>query len=495
MDLNATHPLYDPKVADWQLILDSYEGERRVKECRGTYLPATSGMVADGLRAGQLGAEMYDAYLLRAVYPELIKASVDAMIGIMHRLPPVIKLPKGMKPLQRKATKEGESLEVLLRRINEAQLLYGRIGVLVDVMTGAGPASLPHFVTYEATSIKNWQTEQGPDGHYRLAMAVLKEDANEITDSLTWKTVDRRRLLISGSVARMAGVGAGVYMTGVSDGQSFVVDPSNLTIPSIGGVTMSQIPFVIIGSKDLVADPDVPPLLGVANLSMTIYRGEADYRQSLFMQGQETLVISGGSFQDDDERRVGAGAIIELPVGGDAKYIGVQSSGLSEQRQSLENDYKRAAESGAQLLEARGKAAESGDALRVRVAARTATLANVAQTGAEGLQNVLRLAAEWRGFDPNEVSVKPNMSFTEEAFKAQDITYFIEAILAGAPLSRRSLHGWMNKNNMTDMSFEEEIQTMKTEEPLVKGLLKDKREDAKNKQAVSTGSTKRGGGE
>ena len=54
--------------------------------------------------------------------------------------------------------------------------------------------------------------------------------------------------------------------------------------------------YQIINSCDVVSDVDDPPLLDLGNACMTIYRSDADYRQNLFMQGQDTFVTIGGGF-------------------------------------------------------------------------------------------------------------------------------------------------------------------------------------------------------
>jgi hypothetical protein len=98
---------------------------------------------------------------------------------------------------------------------------------------------------------------------------------------------------------------------------------------------------VFIGANDLVPEPDDPPLLGLSNLALTIYRGEADYRSTLFYQGQQTLVIIGGNVSDldeDQELRIGNKGVIDLRLGGDAKYIGVSAAGLGEMRQAINDD-------------------------------------------------------------------------------------------------------------------------------------------------------------
>ena len=201
--------------------------------------------------------------------------------------------------------------------------------------------------------------------------------------------------------------------------------------------------------------PDKPPLLGLANLALAIYRGEADYRQALFMEGQDTLVIIGDT--TDENRRTGANASINLPIGGDAKYIGVNSMGLIEMRQSLENDRAAADQRGGALLDSDSREKESGDALKIRVAARTATLNQIALAGAFGLEQLLKIAAEWMGADPEQVSVTPNLDFAGDELASRSLLELATAKGMGAPISNRTIHDQMSEKDLTKLTFEEEL--------------------------------------
>jgi hypothetical protein len=190
---------------------------------------------------------------------------------------------------------------------------------------------------------------------------------------------------------------------------------------------------------------------------MTIYRSDADYRQNLFMQGQDTFVTIGGGWDETDEIRVGAGSRIDLPQGGDAKYVGVTSSGLSEQRQALENLERRAATMGAQMLDSVSRERESGESLRIRVSARTADLNTIADTGAAGLEHILKIAAEWMGEDPDEVTVIPNKEFGQMPLTGQTMVEIATARNLGWPISAKSMHDLSRKRRMTTKTFEEEV--------------------------------------
>ncbi len=135
---------------------DTHEGERTIKDKGEVYLPMTSGQVQDGINANQPGRVAYDAYKKRGSFPDLVRSAVEAMVGVMHHKPPVIELPASMEPMLEMATLQGESLFMLLRRINEQQLISGRIGLLLDVPDGAVIGTKPYIASYIAESILNW---------------------------------------------------------------------------------------------------------------------------------------------------------------------------------------------------------------------------------------------------------------------------------------------------------------------------------------------------
>ena len=117
--------------------------------------------------------------------------------------------------------------------------------------------------------------------------------------------------------------------------------------------------------------------------------------------------------------------------------LAVTSTGLSEQRSSLENDYNRAFQKAGQLGNATSRSNESGDALQIRVAAQTATLPEIALAGAEGLSRVLRIMAEWMGGNPDEVVVTPNLEFADQSGDGMTLKQVIESKVLGAPIFKR----------------------------------------------------------
>lgn len=466
MTLNSKHPLYLERLNDWNLMSDVHAGERVIKDKAEVYLPPTAGQRQDGLVDGQEGAIEYASYKGRAVFPDVVKAAVEAMIGVMHHKPPVIELPKVMEPMLDMVTPHGESMEMLLRRINEQQLITGRVGILLDVPDGAvvGEA-MPYIVTYVAQAVLNWDDGRVNDPlKQSLNLVILDESEHERIRDFEWEFKRKYRALILGDIEENEPVG--IYRTGMfEEDASPAFNESDLTTPSIGGRTLDRIPFIFINAKDVVPQPDAPPLMGLGRLALTIYRGEADYRHSLFMQGQDTLVIIGGisSGQEGAQFRTGASASIELPLTGDAKFIGVDSKGLPEMRSSLENDRSRADQLSGSLLDSVSREKESEDALKIRVAARTATLNQIVLAGAFGLERLLKIAATWLGANPDDVTVTPNLDFADDSLEGKTLIEWATAKALGAPLSWRTIHDRMKERELTDMTFEEELEEIAKE--------------------------------
>jgi len=322
----------------------------------------------------------------------------------------------------------------------------------------------PVIVMYNELAVRNWDDNAVMDDDVDLRLVVLDESGYEMSEDLEWDFKNKYRVLaLVGNDGEISP--SGEYASALlNEGDD--VRGELLDVPSLSGSTLDKIPFVFVNSKDLSPSPDNPPLDGLARLCLAIYRGEADYRQNLFMQGQDTLVQIGSAVEEDEVVRTGAGSRIDVPIGGDAKYIGVTSQGLPEQRQALENDYKRAIQKSGQLLDSTSKAKESGDALRIRVAAQTATLPQLAKTGAAALEKVLRALARWYGANEEDVVVTPNLNFTEADLNGETLVQIVTAKSLGAPLSEESLHEWMREQGFTKLEYEKELDKILSEEPM-----------------------------
>ena len=440
MPVDARHPDYEDREADWQVMRDCDRGETQVKVREDEYLPIPTGFV---------GTDFYSQYLLRAQFPEILQPTLDGMVGLIHRVEPNIEMPPAMEPLWERATKDGLPLEAFYRQITREILLMGRYVILADAPIDGAP--LPYLCGYKAESLINWDD-------VNRSIFVLDETRKENdpdTDEFEWGDVEEWR------VFRFQD---GVYTIQVYNAEK---EPEPIITPAgLAGRGLTEIPIVVVGPRDLSLKPEGPPLWGVAKASLAIYRLDADYRHQLFMSGQDTLVVTGvPEGQPSGGDKVGAGVKMVLPIGADAKYVGPAGKGMDAHRQAITDEREAAVAAGARLFDSK-KSAESGDALRIRAAAQTATLTTISMASGAALEKSLRNIAMFMGLNPELVTVKPNLSFVDTVLEPAAIAELVRAWQAGA-ISYETLYENLQRGRIAseERDHEEEKDLIDEEAP------------------------------
>lgn len=439
---------------------DTYAGEHTVKSKGILYLPYTDNqyeqIMSDDNVVVEKGKSRYNGYKTRSIFPEYISETITAMLGIMYQNQPTkIEVPDGMQSMITSCTPTGDSIEMLMRRTNEEQLIVGRRGLLLDpVEVGDTPKVLEYF----AENIINWHSHTNESGEDVYDM-ILIDESKPVLQGMMWVIKPMLRLL--------ALDGEGYYYTTVItpdfDLSSFdIKNPGeNAVYPALRGKRLKQIPFIFINASSNLADIAKPPLLALSNMCLSIYRGEADYRQHLYQQAQDTLFIKGMD-TDDIEFNLGTGSYISTTSDkADAKFIGVESSGLAEERMSLENLHANSRSMGISFVESGAK--ESGEALRTRLSVKTASMKTVAVTAANAIENLFKLCADWMGLNAGEVSIVPNLDYSDATVASTELAALWNSKENGLPISEKSIHDYMRVNGFTSMSYEDEIKEIETE--------------------------------
>lgn len=432
--VDTKHPEYVARAGQWRLMRDTAGGEADVKAAGEEYLPQPSGFTAqeDGGRA------LYAAYQKRAQFPEIVQPTIHGMVGVIHRTEAQIEMPAAMEPLWEKATKDGLPLEALHRRITAELLTTGRYSLLADAASEG--SDLPWLAGYSAEALINWADDR--------SLFVLDESGLK-REGFRWGPEQRFRVLELKDGRYTVQTYSG---TARSAGEA--IEPTGR-----GNTRLAEIPFVVIGARDLSLPPELPPLMGVGRSAIALYQLSADYRWQLFMTGQETLVVING----DAPTAVGAGAVIAIQQGDntgapDVKYVGPAGTGIGAHRTAIQDERAAAAQAGARLFSSDQKAAESGDALRIRFAAETATLTTIAQSSAQGLEKALRHIAVMIGRRPEEVTVKPNLSFIDSSLTPAEAESLVRVWQEGA-ISYETLYERLQRGEIAsaERSAEDEL--------------------------------------
>ncbi len=432
----AKHPDYQQHYNDWIEMRDAVTGASIVKEKAEHYLPMPSGftMMVDK------GADAYSAYLLRAQFPELTEPTIRGMLGVITRVPPKFEMPTGMDYIREAATADGLTLEALHRYVVREVLTTGRLGVLAEA-PAVGQAGEPYLTTYVAESIINWSS---------MGDLFVLDEAGNVQQGYWWIKRKQWRILERNVATN------GLYQQTVF-GDAFSASGEPNVPQAVGAKPLTEVPFVVIGPLNLTPDIDEIPLLEVARAAFAEYRLDADYRHQLYMSGQETFVIIGDIEADKIPTVIGAGVTVLLPENSAAMYVGPSGVGITTTRQAIQDERQKAVTAGAKLFDNQSNLAESGEALKLRWAAQTATLLSVAMTVSAGLEKALRYIAMFKGLDPKEVIVTPNTSFVDSDMTPSD-ALSLSGLWMNGTLSKRTVYERLMKGGLTntDRDFDAE---------------------------------------
>lgn len=369
MTITTLHPaLTAERRAEWELMRDAMDGESAMKARGEVYLPMPGGFRNNQATTSQL----YDAYRLRAQFPELLAPSVSAMIGIVHDKEISIEMPDAMQFLWENADGMGLPLEAFHRRITRELLVIGSYGVLADAPEGGGE---PFLVGYSRDAIINWDRDWW-----------VTDETTMRRDGFLWKRLERYRVLQLGAMG---------YEQMLFEAPELVVG-QEIDVSAVGGGRLARIPFAVGNARDLSPRIEAPPLIGVARAALGIYQLSADYRWQLYMSGQETLVAINGKAPD----RVGAGVVHEMMgaegLAPDLKYVSPTCAGIEAHKAAMEDLRIQAVHAGARLMETT-QGQESGEARRMRFASELATLTSIAQNSCALMERSLRNVAMLMG--------------------------------------------------------------------------------------------------
>ena len=391
MSVNTFHPLLTAeRRAEWRLMRDCMDGEGAIKKQRSLYLPVPSGFPEEnGVNP------MYEAYIGRAQFPELLAPSVSAMIGIIHGQEPQIKIPAQLEYLYENADGDGLPLEAFHRRITRELLVIGGYSVLTDAPEATGD---PYLVGHCRDKLINWDTN----------WYVLDECSMQ-REGFIWNQLDKYRVLM---------LDAEHYSMILHRGKDLNGEP--IEVRGRGGSLLPRIPFAVASAVDLSPRVEAPPLIGVANAAKAIYQLSADYRHQLFMSGQETLVAING----DAPESVGAGVVHQMngteSQTPDLKYVSPSCAGIDAHDRAMQKNREAAVQAGARLFEQTAQGAESGEAKRLRYASETATLTSVAQNSCLLLERALKNAAMIMGLPEDDIVVTPPSDLMDRTMSPQD---------------------------------------------------------------------------
>ena len=86
MTVKTEHTDYTHAKAIWELMRLSAKGQSAIKSKEWQYLPIPNGIMQITNKAMQ--SKMYEAYLMRAEYPNMVQDSIKTAIGLISKQEP-----------------------------------------------------------------------------------------------------------------------------------------------------------------------------------------------------------------------------------------------------------------------------------------------------------------------------------------------------------------------------------------------------------------------
>lgn len=412
-------------LPQYELIRDAIAGEVAIKNAGDKYLPRPD--PSDNSRENK---ERYKAYIRRAVFYNVTRRTLSALVGQVFMRPALIEYPALLEPMIKNATGNGVSLELTAKRALNYTLAYSRAGVYVDYPSVDAEVTTlsdlqsgkirPTINVVSPMEIINWKT-RSIGAEEVLAMVVIAEDFCAMDDGFETEYEPQWRVLGLDE--------EGNYYQEIWREESKSTRfkraeyyKYEMIYPrGANGELLREIPFMFIGGENNDANPDNPHLYDLASLNISHYCNSADYEESVFVSGQPTLVISGIDDQwkkdSGGTARVGSVGGIGVPMGGDAKLIQAQPNSLVQK--AMEMKEKQMIALGARVVEDRA-VQRTATEVSLDSASQSSILASVTRNVNEAMNWALDWAAVFVGIEKSSVTFKLNTDFDVSKMNSED---------------------------------------------------------------------------
>ncbi len=433
MGIDSTHPLYDDSKEKWTRVRDSYLGSDAIKSKGEIYLPKLSSQ-----EKGE-----YDAYVMRSMYVNAIKNTVQGLVGAVMRINPVINAPDRIMELAQDITGTGVSLNDFISNMLSEQLLMGRQGVMIDRTTER--AYLSGYTTEQMT---NWMEDV-----IVLKETYLQQDLND-NYSQSYE-VQYRELLIDED---------GNFLVRLwKDNEGWSI--SQEIYPTKVGQPLDMIPFVAISGNELNMNPSQPPLMSLVDTNLSMYRTSADLEHGRHFTALPTPYVTG--IDGDSELRIGSGSAWILPDSSSkAGYLEFTGQGLQALEKAVEEKRSIMAGLGASLLQTQKNGVESAESLRLRQNSEASVLVGAVLSVQEGIAKALSIMAEWEGVS-GDIQVALNTDFVDTKIVPEELTALMGAWQSGAISHETFLHN-MKKGEIlpVEVTVEDEKDRIDLQNPM-----------------------------
>lgn len=425
MPVDSLHPSYEKYTKKWKRARDAVAGEDAVHAGTTEYLPMLS---------KQEPLE-YQAMLKRSPYFNASGRTLDALVGMVYRKPPVVESTEGFNSILNDIDLRGTTIKSLSEKILREELTVYRCGILVeypkvqsaDGITQAQVEALnlrPYSAFYKTESIINWREER-VNNVMQPVMIVLHETYISEDDGYQAKCADQYRVLRleEGVYSQF------LYRQSSSTGNYELVE---VITPLFNNAPLNFIPFYPFGSEENELDIHDAMLLDLFNLNLAHYRVSSDYENGCHFTGLPMLLLAGIELGENQKIYVGSqAAVVTDRPEAHGEFIEFQGQGLGALEKNLDRKEAQMAAIGARMLAPEKSGVESADALSIKHSGEESVLASIANMISQQLSQMLTFMAAWSG-NAQDVKYQLNTDFMPLSMTPQKLTALTQALQSGS---------------------------------------------------------------
>lgn len=310
----------------YQKIRDCLGGQEVIKSKKLQYLPKPN--AADNSPDAD---KRYEVYLQKAIFCNFIGQTIAGLEGQCYIYNPDTNTPDILQKTKDCIDGESNLIQFSKKTLN-TMISFSRGGLFTDFPVSIGREITladqkngivkPTTVLYEPEQIISHDFYE-KFGNRKLSYVSLFEIYNATPEYFKPTLEERIRVL------RMKNDVLQIEIHKKDKSGNFVLS-GNPIIPKVNGVPYSSIEdvFTFLGCSENSAKIQMPQTSAICDLNLGHYINYADYESSCAANGQPTLILNGLTQQWYDKNfkdgvKTGAGAVIQLGVGGDGKYLQV----------------------------------------------------------------------------------------------------------------------------------------------------------------------------
>lgn len=474
----------------WNIVGDAYLGVEAIKGGANAfvYLPPQPAERAEiDKKSGDFEGTRYAFRKRVATYENIFKPTIDDICGLMQKNRPRIRFgaaqddesPQEVRNIEWRGNRYNDGVYGLKTRVNAAQALFGRYGMLLDVVTDEDGLH-PQFCITEypcAAILDGDYCESSFDSRKKLRWALLDESTRKFNPKTKmWIDWPKRRLVALDAEGRyynavFEGLDVNAAWAAFDLDYPVLSDKYELVYPTYQGEYLNIVPLTICNVDRLGLEFwQAPPYLNVAQVAIWNYMVDSWYKMALYQFATPTLVIGNAARESEDVRLGG----VVWAKSGSGNPVSVQiletsGSGLGELR-NAKDELKASLKYSSirDLLDGAG-ANSSGDALKLRSASGTAAIATMDKTGARAIEEQIIFAAMWAGASYDEayerISFEADTTYLGAEFQISAVVSFMRTNKDARLLSRQNAYSILEKTFPGVISnFEDNEAQLMTEE-------------------------------